>query len=303
MRKFLRNIIIIVILLFLLFFSSLDALEYTEVIAQKMKMEGILQGQVERVLTKMLGEGMFSVVVNIEPEVEKSTTETESWATQQSGGAASMLSEIDKKTKLPTSNEFLPGIPLKKDLMDKEEDREKKEREEEAQSLGMKKSVEIISKLPKSFIKRISVILVLDRRIGEETVDTVKEVVIQMLSLNEKRGDRIIIRQEKFVPPAKWWSFLTKPQFYFLLSAVILGMFILWYLFRLIRRLLAGISDVFKQAKESKKEDSTEGAGYGMGEGEIEDTLSEEEIEIVEKPRDEALEQKVIEEVKSKLNQ
>jgi len=283
MGKMFKSIGAILILLFLFFFSALGAMEYSEIISQKMKMEDLFQKQVERVLGKMIGEGKYSVLVTIEPDIEKSTTQTETWATNRAGSAGDALSEAEKNAKLPRSQEFLPGIPFKKDLIDKE-DTLKESKKEEDQSLGMKKSVELVSNLPKSFIKSLSVIVVLDRKVKESTVETIKSVITELLSINPQRGDKLIVRQEKFIYPVGWSSFLGKWQFYVMMTAILLSALLLWYGFNLLKKFFFSIADILKESRGAETAAAVPD-GYGLAEGEVQDTLTEEEVEIEEKQK------------------
>ena len=66
-----------------LYAASTVDIDVTQVMAQKMQMERTLEDHVNTVLEKMIGPGKATVVINIEPEVEKSRQEIETWAEQK----------------------------------------------------------------------------------------------------------------------------------------------------------------------------------------------------------------------------
>jgi len=249
-RKFIYGLICFFIFLQNIFSQeakpALQDIDYTAVIDRKMKIEAKFESYINKILDEMLGPDKATVKIDITPNVEKSRIETETWAKQEEAGAGGAVSP-------PTITEFLPGIPKKQDLVQKAEEKTS------AQTSGMKRNIESVVKIPESFIKKIRTVLIASQDIPEEEFQAVKELVIDILSLDFDRGDELIIRRVKFSPFRKLKKYLTNPYFYLTLLLTILTLLFLMFLFSLLKTL--------KESKEQKSEVEAAGTGVGGGSG------------------------------------
>lgn len=224
-------------------------IDYTAVVEQKMKLETKLEKYVNGVLEKWLGPDRAIVKVDITPNATKSRVETESWAQKQSetGGVDAKASQMA---------EFLPGIPRKQDIMQKEA-----APGGAGEASGQKRSIESIVKIPESFIKKIDATLIVDQALKDEEFTAVKKTVVDMLGINVERGDKLITMRVQFSPFRKLLSYLSNLYFYIAVAAIILSLLFLRFLFSFLSTL--------KELKTMKSEVGTSGdvAGGGGGGG------------------------------------
>ncbi len=255
---------LLIILSFLVIGRKCETVEYSEVVATQLMVEKTLEERVESVLTKILGPNRARVVIAIEPNVERSMTEIETWAEQKSKEEEEKGK--DKKPGTPPSvKELLPGIPLKKSVLEREEELAPTS-EEKKEAAGMKKRVESIVKLPPSFIKRITATLIIDRKVPEALVETVESVVSDLLNLEPKRGDQLIIRRVSFIPATPWWSFIFKPQTYWLIIGILLTVTLFMFLFGPLKTFFQNILNTMKELKGSRTEiESASSSALGGG--------------------------------------
>ncbi|MCD6311770.1 MAG: hypothetical protein J7M11_04865, partial [Elusimicrobia bacterium] len=198
---------------------TLQDIDYTAVVEQKMKLENKLEKYVNGVLEKILGQDKAFIQIDITPNATKSRVETESWAQKQSetGGI---------ETKSPEMSEFLPGIPMKQDIMQKE-----KPSDAGGEASGQKRSIESVVKIPESFIKKIDATLIVDQSLKDEQFAHINELVGKMLSIDPKRGDKLNVMRVKFSPFRKLLSYLSNLYFYLALAAIALCLLFLRFLF------------------------------------------------------------------------
>jgi len=270
-KKFIRGLVCIFVFLQFLFSQEsrpvLQDIDYTAVIDRKMKIEAKFENYINKILAEMLGPDKATVKIDITPNVEKSRIETETWAKQEEAGGGAAVSP-------PTITEFLPGIPKKQDLVQKAEEKTS------AQTSGMKRNIESIIKVPESFIKKIRTVLIASQDIPDEEFQAVKELIIDILSLDFNRGDELIIRRVKFSPFRKLKKYLTNPYFYLALLLTILTLLFLLFLFSLLKTL--------KESKEKKSEVEAAGTGVGGGGGVLGEMEEQEKQEEEEKEEEEA---------------
>lgn len=134
--------------------------------SERLNLETNIQKRVEEALSKIIPTGQFVLVVKVEP-----------WAQQ-----------IDSNGKPVDSGDgyFLPGVP---------------ERTRFDNSVNVKDLATALkpeSSIFKRFIRQISVTLVVDQDIPEETVDKVRELTRQMVGLDPQRGDTINVQRTVF---------------------------------------------------------------------------------------------------------
>ncbi len=270
---------LLIILSFLVLGQKCETAEYSEIVISQLMVEQALEERVQGVLTKILGPDKARVVIVIEPNVERSMTEIETWAEQKSKEEEGKGKLKERKdVRPPKVKELLPGIPLKKSVLEREEIAPTSEAKREA--TGMKKRVESIVKLPPSFIKRITATLIIDRKVSDALVETVESVVSDLLNLNPKRGDELIIMRVSFIPAAPWWSILFKPQTYWVIIGMLLTITLLTFLFGPLKTFFQNILNTMKELKGSKTEieaatSTATGGGGGPGLVTVEEGLSQ----------------------------
>jgi len=291
MRRFMI-VGLLIILAFLVFGQKCGAAEYSEVVATQLMVEQTLEGRVQSVLTKILGPNRARVIIAIEPNIESSTTEIETWAEQKSKEEEGKLKE-GKATAPARVKEVLPGIPLKKSVLEREEEEVTPASEAKKEAAGMKRRVESIVKLPPSFVKRITATLIIDQKVSDALVETVQSVVSELLNLDPKRGDRMIVKRVSFIPTKPWWNFLFEPQTYWVIIGMLLTTTLFMFLFGPLKNFFQNLLNTMKELKGSRTEIESatstaraEGVGPGLitvGEGlpqKVEGKVVEEEEEI-----------------------
>jgi len=276
MRRFIITCLLI-ILLFLTLGQKCGAVEYSEVVSMQLMVERTLEERVQGILTEILGPNRARVVIAVEPNVERSMTEIETWAEQKSKEEEQKEKSKESKAAPPKVKELLPGIPLKKSVLEREEEEVGPASEAKKEAAGMKKRVESIVKLPPSFIKRITATLIIDQRVSDALVDTVKSVVHDLLNLDPNRGDKLIIKKVPFIPATPWWSFLFRPQTYWVIIGMLLTIALSMFLFGPLRTFFQNLLNTMKELKGSRTEiesatsrATAEGVGPGLitiGEG------------------------------------
>jgi len=267
MRRFLI-VGILVILPSLILVWKCRAVEYSEVVATQLMVEQTLEERVQSVLTKILGPNRAKVVIVVEPNVERSMTEIETWAEQKSKEEEEKAKSKEKKAAEPPKvKELLPGIPLKKSVLEREEEAVPIS-EAKKEAAGMKKRVESIVKLPPSFIKRITATLIIDQKVSDALVDTIKDVVNELLNLDPKRGDSLIVRKVSFLPETPWWSILFRPQTYWVVIGMLLTITLSMFLFGPLRAFFQNLLQTMKELRGSKTEiESASSTAIGRGTG------------------------------------
>jgi len=252
MRRFITMGLLIG-LVFLALGQKCEAVEYSEVVATVM-VEQALEERVQSVITKILGPDKAKVVIVVEPNVERSMTEIETWAEQKSKEEEEKgVSKERKAVTPPRVKELLPGIPLKKSVLEREEEVAPTS-EAKKEAAGMKKRVESIVKIPPSFIKRITATLIIDQKVSDALVETVKSVVNELLNLDPKRGDKLIIMRMSFMPTTPWRSLLLKPETYWAIIGMLLTVTLLMFLFGPLKTFFQNLLNTMKELKGSRTE-------------------------------------------------
>ncbi|MCD6412896.1 MAG: tetratricopeptide repeat protein [Elusimicrobia bacterium] len=270
MRKISVNLFLLLTLVAANIFSQenkrpvLQDIDYTAVLEQKMKVEEKYERYVNQTLEKMLGPDVAEVKVDITPNVEKSRVETESWAKQASQTGAGGLT-----TQPPQVKEFLPGIPMKQSLVQKQE-----QQKPSGQMSGVKRNIESVIKIPESFIKKMDATLIISQAVPDDEFVAVKKLVVNILGIDPKRGDRLTVERVKFSLWKRLLPYLTNPYFYLTLLAALVTFLFFAFLFGPLKKFLFSLLATMKELKEMKSEVEASGAGGGGGgvgvaEGEI----------------------------------
>ena len=267
------------VLLCRLLLFSVDIPEYTQIIAQKMQLEEKMEQQVNEILVRLLGPNKAKVIITITPNVERSKTEIEMWAQKGTKGkpgrkgvtGIGVTGGAGKTTPSTTKiKEVLPGIPLKKDLIERASiTTATEEKTPQQESQGLRKSVESIIKLPPTFIKKITAIIVIDRKVNDAVVATIESLVTDVLGIKKKRGDKLIIKKVRFVSGKSFWRIFGTWQFFIifliLFALGILALFLfgpfkgfMKNLLDVIRGFLPGAASVSNVSSMEENEEETE---------------------------------------------
>lgn len=218
------------LILAILVTSSALAVDFASLIEQKIALERSFEDRLKGLLEKILGTDRFIVIVNVEPETESTEVAKETWVQEKTGG------EVIRKEK----RFVLPGVPVREKLG------EEKTPETETISPGgeVKREYEKVVVLPKSFVRRVVVTLILDEKIDEALIETVRAVANEILGLDATRGDNLIIKRQRFSePPSQTvWSTIKTSPIYWPLFAIV---FLLFLLFP-IRIFLRGLARIFQ---------------------------------------------------------
>jgi len=251
-----------------LLIGAAEFADYTTLINQKMETERRLEEHLGGIVGRIVGQGKSTVIVSVQTtDLKKSRVLTEQW----------LEKEKDKLPAPPQQEEFLPGIPMKSRVVEKEQAKESPEK-----SGG--KRVEDILTLPSEFIESIRVSLVLDKSIPDDVVATVENVVNDVLDLRPARGDRLTIQRVDFAGKSiDFMGFLFNPYFYVIMLVLSALAVTALFLFGPLKRFLFAALQTLKDLKAMKTETEYKGgvggggggggvfgAGAGFGEGEFE---------------------------------
>jgi hypothetical protein len=158
------------------------------------------------ILDKILGPGKAVVIVDIELGVE--TQVTRQTANQQ---------KSDKKKRLGDMEYLLPGIPNPKSVTNEAPPAESKDETGQAE----KTTVET-----HTVIKKETVTVLHDEKVGQDKLDTVKEAIITTLKMNPARGDKLEFKKTKFTR-----GFIEKAADPYVLIPSIIALLLLFFLF------------------------------------------------------------------------
>jgi len=203
------------------------AIDLASIIEQKIALERSFENRLKGLLEKILGTDRFIVIVNVEPETEATELSRETWIQEKTSG------EVVREEK----RYVLPGVPVRERLG-----------EEKTPEMGgeMKREYEKIVMLPKSFVKRVVVTIIMDEKIEDALIETVRAVVAEIIGLDMARGDQLIIKKQHFSEPSQTvWSTIKGSPIYWPLFAII---FLLFLLFP-IRIFLRGLARIFQTVR------------------------------------------------------
>ncbi|MFA5098314.1 MAG: FliG C-terminal domain-containing protein [Candidatus Margulisiibacteriota bacterium] len=141
-------------------------------VAEKVAIENHLENRLTNALNSVLGEGNFIVIVDVALNPERKESTRERWETRT------------RQSTQPTGpKEVLPGIPSRTEM------------ERAPESSQVNKIVENMVSLPPNLVKKISTIIVIDKKVPAEKIATAKKVAGIVLNLDQKRGDTIKTQQ------------------------------------------------------------------------------------------------------------
>ncbi len=229
MKKFiLKKRFWIPLILAILITTGAFAIDLASIIEQKIALERSFENRLKELLEKILGTDRFIVIVNVEPETEATELSREIWTQEKTSG------EVVREEK----RYVLPGVPVREKLGE-----EKIPSPEQLLPGGeMKREYEKVVMLPKSFVKRVIVTIIMDEKIEETLIETVRTVATEIMGLDMARGDDLIIKRQYFSEPSRTvWSTIKGSPIYWPLFAII---FLLFLLFP-IRIFLRGLTRIF----------------------------------------------------------
>jgi len=206
------------------------AVDFASIIEQKIALERSFEERLRGLLAKILGTDRFIVIVNVEPETESTEVARETWVQEKTTG------EVVRKEK----KFVLPGVPVREKLGE--------ERIPETLSPGgeVKREYEKVVVLPKSFVRRVVVTIIMDEKIEEALIETVRTVATEIIGLDVARGDQLIIKKQRFSEPSQTaWSTIKSSPIYWPVFGIV---FLLFLLFP-IRILLRGLARIFQTVR------------------------------------------------------
>lgn len=216
------------LILAILITTGAFAVDLASIIEQKIALERSFENRLKELLEKILGTDRFIVIVNVEPETEATELSREIWTQEKTPG------EAPPKEK----RYVLPGVPVREKLGE-----EKIPSPEQLFPGGeMKREYEKVVVLPKSFVKRVIVTIIMDEKIEDTLIETVRDVAAEIIGLDMARGDQLIIKKQHFSEPSQTvWATIKSSPIYWPLFAII---FLLFLLFP-IRIFLRGLTRIF----------------------------------------------------------
>lgn len=233
MKKFiLKKWLWIPLILAILITTGAFAIDLASIIEQKIALERSFENRLKELLEKILGTDRFIVIVNVEPETEATELSREIWTQEKTPG------EVVREEK----RYVLPGVPVREKLGE-----EKIPSPEQLLPGGeMKREYEKVVVLPKSFVKRVVVTIIMDEKIEETLIETVRAVATEIMGLDMARGDDLIIKRQYFSEPSRTvWTTIKGSPIYWPLFAII---FLLFLLFP-IRIFLGGLARIFQTVR------------------------------------------------------
>ncbi|TET40257.1 MAG: hypothetical protein E3J63_03535 [Elusimicrobia bacterium] len=233
MKKFiLKKWLWIPVILTILITTGAFAIDLASIIEQKIALERSFENRLKELLEKILGTDRFIVIVNVEPETEATELSREIWTQEKTSG------EVVREEK----RYVLPGVPVREKLGE-----ERIPSPEQLLPGGeMKREYEKIVILPKSFVKRVVVTIIMDEKIEETLIETVRAVTTEIMGLDMARGDDLIIKRQYFSEPSRTvWTTIKGSPIYWPLFAII---FLLFLLFP-IRIFLRGLTRIFQTVR------------------------------------------------------
>jgi len=204
--------------------------DFASIIGQKIALERSFEDRLRGLLEKILGTDRFIVIVNVEPETESTEVARETWVQEKATG------EVVRKEK----KFVLPGVPMREKLG------EEKVPETLPPGGEMKREYEKVVVLPKSFVRRVVVTIIMDERIDDALIETVRAVATEIIGLDVARGDQLVIKKQHFSEPSQTvWSTLRGSPIYWPLFATV---FLLFLIFP-IRIFLRGLARIFQTVR------------------------------------------------------
>lgn len=167
-----KRIISLVLFMSVLFGICAAATPFMPV-SEKVAIENHLENRLTNALNSVIGEDNFIVIIDVvlNPEMKESTRERWETRTKNSQAIASGRQEM------------LPGIPSKAEM------------NRVPESSSVNKIVENMVSLPPDLVKKISAIIVIDKKVKPEQIAMVRNIAKIVLKLDEKRGDTLKTQQ------------------------------------------------------------------------------------------------------------
>jgi len=246
--------------------------DYSTLLQRKIELENEYRQRIQEILDRIIGPEKSKITdIQIELKLERQETRREATAGR---------TKEEKSYELGKEEYILPGVPAPRALTPKE-----KPAAEEMEKAATGEAKIIIPTL----INKIRIALVIDEKIPDEKIIKVRDLLVDSLGLDFKRGDELKIRKIAFssaVPPLLfiWSKIFANPYLVFLAGLTTL---LLLFLFGPLSRFLRNLTEALREGRgtEVTIQGKTEtmgpggpGGGFG-GEGGLEIEKGEKEKE------------------------
>lgn len=257
MKKILLVLLVSISLLHYFIIPSAQAqvnFDYSTILQRKMELENEYRGRIQEILDRVIGPEKSKITgIQIELKLERQETRREA--------SAGRMKE-EKDYELGKEEFILPGVPAPRGLTPKE-----KPAAEEMEKAASGESKVVIPTL----INKIRIALAIDEKIPDEKVVKVRDLLVDALALDFKRGDEIKITKIAFssaVPPMVtiWSKIFANPYLVFLAGLTLL---LLFFLFGPLSRFLRNLTEALREGRGTEvtiqgKTETVGGAG-GLG--------------------------------------
>lgn len=140
---------------------------------EKVAVESHLEDRLTKSLVPIIGEGNFVAVIDVVLNPERKETSKERMQMQAQ----------ELRTVKPAAGEVMPGLASNTEVS------------QVPINSSTNKTIESMLEVPANLILKISVVLLVDKKITPAQIDSMKKIASIVLSINAKRGDTITIQQ------------------------------------------------------------------------------------------------------------
>lgn len=160
----------------------------------KARYDRFLEDKADSVLVKMLGPNRAKVVVDATLDFTR-TEKFQILKDEKEDEEGNATFAWQGTTKGKAQKELLPGIPVEAGPGDKP-------------AALPPQSYERQFSFPPSFVKKLAVTIVLDRKVTAEQAETVERIVSELLDISQDRGDALTVIRASFAPAWRtiWYS-------------------------------------------------------------------------------------------------
>ncbi len=230
--------------------------DYSTLLQRKMELENEYRQRIQEILDRIIGPEKSKITgIQIELKLERQETRRE---------AAAGRTKEEKSYELGKEEYILPGVPAPRGLTPKE-----KPSTEETEKAATGESKVVIPTL----INKIRIALAIDEKIPDEKIVKVRDLLIDSLGIDFKRGDEIKITKIAFsstVPPLAsiWSKVFANPYLVFLAGLTLL---LIFFLLGPLSRFLRNLTEALREGRGTEvtiqgKTETVGGAG-GLGGG------------------------------------
>lgn len=179
------------------------AVEYTDIVASKMRVEQSLEEKIQSLLTAVLGPDRSRVSVQAELKLIKAEVE-------KSAQVSKVKEERSPFTGAGKEEFVLPGIPVKKNPSEMRP-LDRPPANAETERAGQSQFELNIPNL----VKRLEVTVVLAQSVPDDLIAGLKKTITAVAGINPGRGDKLVVTKMPFLPstvkPTVQWQGFMKP--------------------------------------------------------------------------------------------